>query len=39
MPPHLLTNFEIKNYYQNETRIHGDFSRDNLPKKKMMWYM
>ena len=33
MPPHLLTNFEIKSYYQNEPRFNGVFSRDNLPKK------
>ena len=30
-PPHLLTNFEIKEYYQNEPRLNGVFSRDNLP--------
>ena len=33
MPPHPLTNFEIKRYYQNEPRFNGVFSRDNLPKK------
>ena len=33
MPPHALTNFEIQNYYQNEPRFNGVFSRDNLPKK------
>ena len=33
MPPHPLTNFEIQNYYQNEPRFNGVFSRDNLPKK------
>ena len=32
MPPHLLTNFEIKRYYENETRFIGAFSRNNLPK-------
>ena len=31
LPPHPLTNFEIKEYYQNETRFNGVFSRDNLP--------
>ena len=33
MPPSLLTNFEIKRYYQNEPRFNGVFSRDNIPKK------
>ena len=33
MPPHPLTNFEIQNYYQNEPRFNGVFSRNNLPKK------
>ena len=32
IPPHLLTNFEIKKYYENEPRFNGDYSRDNLPK-------
>ena len=32
MPPHPLTNFEIKNYYENEPRFNGVYSRDNLPK-------
>ena len=30
---HPLTNFEIQNYYQNEPRFNGVFSRDNLPNK------
>ena len=34
MPPHLLTNFEIQEYYQNELRFNGVYSRDNLPKIK-----
>ena len=29
--PYLLTNFEIQEYYQNESRLNGVFSRDNLP--------
>ena len=29
--PHPLTNFEIQEYYQNERRFNGVFSRDNLP--------
>ena len=33
MSPHPLTNFEIKNYYENEaSRFNGVYSRDNLPK-------
>ena len=34
MPPHPLTNFEIQNYYQNEPRFNGVYSRDNLQKIK-----
>ena len=30
LPPHLLTNFEIQEYYRNEPRFNGVFSRDNL---------
>ena len=33
MPPHPLTNFEIRKYYQNEPRFNGVYSRNNLPKK------
>ena len=29
--PHPLTNFGIQEYYQNEPRFNGVFSRDNLP--------
>ena len=29
--PDPLTNFEIQEYYQNEPRFNGVFSRDNLP--------
>ena len=29
--PHPLKNFEIQEYYQNEPRFNGVFSRDNLP--------
>ena len=32
MPPHPLTSFEIKNYYENEPRFNGVYSRDNLHK-------
>ena len=30
--PHPLTNFEIEEYYENEPRFNGVYSRDNLPK-------
>ena len=33
MPPHPLTNFEIQQYYQNEPRFNGVFSRNIFPKK------
>ena len=32
MLPHLLTNFEMRKYYQNKPRFNGLYSRDNLPK-------
>ena len=32
IPPHPLTNFEIKEYYENEPRFNSVYSRDNLPK-------
>ena len=31
LPAHPLTNFEIQEYYQNEPKFNGVFSRDNLP--------
>ena len=34
MPPHPLTNFEIINYYKNEPRFNGVYSRNTLPKLK-----
>ena len=34
IPPHSLTNFEIREYYENEPRLNGIYSRDNLPKTK-----
>ena len=37
MPPHPLTNFEIKKYYQDEPRSNGVYSRNNLPKKNKGW--
>ena len=32
--PHLLTNFEIQKYHQNDPRFNGFYSRNNLPKIK-----
>ena len=32
MLPHLLTNFEISEYYANEPRFNSVFGRDDLPK-------
>ena len=37
MPPHPLTNFEIKKYYQNEPWFNRVYSRDNLPKILKDW--
>ena len=34
MPPHPLTNFELQKYYQNEPKLNGVYSRNNLPKTK-----
>ena len=34
-PAHPLTNFEIQEYYQNEPRFNGVFSRDNLPNNNI----
>ena len=34
MSPYPLTNFEIQNYYQNEPKFNGVYSRNNLPKIK-----
>ena len=32
MPLYLLNNFEIPEYYYNETKYNGIYSRNNLPK-------
>ena len=32
IPPHPLTNFEIKEYYEYEPRFNGVYAGDNLPK-------
>ena len=34
MPPHLLTNFEIQKYYENEPRFNDVYSIDSSPKIK-----
>ena len=34
IPPHPLTNFEIKKYYNNQAKYNGVYSRDNLPQIK-----
>ena len=34
MLPHLLTNFEIQKYYQNEPRFNSVYSRDNVTEIK-----
>ena len=33
MSSYPLTNFEIRKYYQNESRFNGVYFRDNLPNK------
>ena len=33
MPPHPLTNFELKKYYEDEPRFNGVYSRNSLPKE------
>ena len=39
IPPHLLTNFEIRKYYQTEPTFNVVYSRDNLPKIKYGAYV
>ena len=39
MPLHLLTNFEIQRYYQNEPRFNWVYSSNNLPKIKDRAYV
>ena len=34
MPPHPLTNFEIQKHYQNEPKLNGVYTENNLPKIK-----
>ena len=33
IPPHPLTNFKIQKHYQNESKLNGVYSRNNLLKK------
>ena len=39
MPPHPLTNLEIIDYFKNEPRFNGVYSRNNLPKIKKGAYV
>ena len=39
MLPHPLANFEIQKYYQNEPKVNGVYSRNNLPKVKVGAYV
>ena len=39
MEPHLMTNFELKKYYQNKPKFSGVFSRNSLPKIKYEVYI
>ena len=32
-----LTNLEIQKYYQNEPKFNGVYSRNNLPKTKVIY--
>ena len=34
MPHHPITNFEIQKYYENEPKLNGVYSINNLPKTK-----
>ena len=37
--PHPLTNFNIQKCYQNQPRLYGIYSRDNLPKRNDWTYV
>ena len=37
-PPHPLTNFEIKKYYENESKFNGVYSKNNLSTEKDRTY-
>ena len=34
MPPNPLTNFKMQKYHQNEPKLNGIYSRNNLSKVK-----
>ena len=39
MSTHRLTYFEIPEYYQNEPKLNGVYSRNNRPKVKNVAYV
>ena len=39
MLPHPLTNFEIKKYYENESKLNGVYSKNNLHKERDRTYI
>ena len=39
MPPHPLTNFKIKKYYQSELKLNGIYSKNNFSKIKDETYV
>ena len=39
MPPHRLTNIEIRKYYQIKPKFNGVYSRNNLPEIKHRAYV
>ena len=39
MPPHPLTNFEIRKHHQDESKFNGAYSRNNLSKTKDSIYV
>ena len=39
MLPHPLTSFEIQDYFKNEPRFNGVFSKNNLPKRMKKEHM
>ena len=39
MLSHLLANFKIQKYYQNERKFNGVYSRNNLPQIKDVTYV
>ena len=39
MPPHPLTNFEIKKYYESESKLNGVYSKNNLHKERDRTYI